>query len=462
MLPEKRSAQELDLLPRPGGHAILPARHQHPTGDSMKLLTRLLGLAALQLGCVLFIEVKSMAGALLVFGPKLIAVASAPFVAVAGGIAALLGFFRRDRVAMGLGVLGAGLAWFYTSRVTEPHDAFEEAFGPDWFCKIPAARRKSFLDRRWHWRLPSMPEPRWQQDVVFWTVSDDRELLCDLWQPPAGVEPSGLAFIYLHGSGWHFLDKDAGTRPMFRRLAGQGHVVMDVAYRMCPEVGYQEMQGDVKRAIAWMKAHAADTGVDPARIVVGGGSAGGHLALLAAYTPDHPDLKPADVETDTSVCGVISWYGPPDLKATYDYSVAVFGPGGAGHSALDAWAFDIGLKITGSTETMYTLDWMLRGLMGGSPAEKPGDYALASPVTHAGPDCPPTLLLQGGYDLGIRADKVRLLHAILRGAGVPAAYVEFPYTEHGFDLALFGVVGPAGQAALGDMERFLALMAVSL
>jgi carboxylesterase type B len=56
---------------------------------------------------------------------------------------------------------------------------------------------------------------------------------------------------------------------------------MDAANRLCPEVGLVDMLGDVRRAVAWMKAHAAEYGVDPARVVLAGGSSGGHLALLA-------------------------------------------------------------------------------------------------------------------------------------------------------------------------------------
>jgi acetyl esterase/lipase len=65
-------------------------------------------------------------------------------------------------------------------------------------------------------------------------------------------------------------DKDFGTRPFFRHLVAQGHTVMDVAYRLCPEVDIYGMIGDVKRAIAWIKAEASCYGVNPEKIVLGG------------------------------------------------------------------------------------------------------------------------------------------------------------------------------------------------
>ncbi len=67
---------------------------------------------------------------------------------------------------------------------------------------------------------------------------------------------SGLAYIYLHGSGFFVADKDFGTSPFFNHLLAQGHSVMDVAYRLCPEVDFYRMIGDVKRAVAWMQKNA--------------------------------------------------------------------------------------------------------------------------------------------------------------------------------------------------------------
>jgi hypothetical protein len=114
------------------------------------------------------------------------------------------------------------------------------------------------------------------------------------------------------------LPKAAGmlpTEPWFRHLAAQGHVVMDVAYRLAPETNVPGMQGDVKRAVVWMKRDAASFGVNPDRVVLGGDSAGAHLALLAAYSPDDPLLTPEDVRgEDLSVRGVINDYAQADYR----------------------------------------------------------------------------------------------------------------------------------------------------
>ncbi len=101
--------------------------------------------------------------------------------------------------------------------------------------RAPIERRARMLQRRWGLGLPASGMPSWERDVPFRTVpGTERKLLYDIWQPSVEVSSSGLAFIYLHGGGWHFLDKDVGTRPLFRHPASEGHVIMDVAYRLCP------------------------------------------------------------------------------------------------------------------------------------------------------------------------------------------------------------------------------------
>ena len=63
-------------------------------------------------------------------------------------------------------------------------------------------------------RPPGNLTPRFEQDLVFAVLpGSGRQLKCDLWQPPVGVQSSGLAFLYFHGSAWYLFDKDFCTRP---------------------------------------------------------------------------------------------------------------------------------------------------------------------------------------------------------------------------------------------------------
>jgi acetyl esterase/lipase len=326
------------------------------------------------------------------------------------------------------------------------------------------------VQRRWSWRLPRAPEARCTRDLAFWTIpGSERTLLCDLWQPPAGINPSGMAIIYLHGSAWYLIGKDCGTRPFFRHLAAQGHIVMDVAYRLCPETNFIGMVGDAKRAVAWMKAHAADFGARPDQVVLMGGSAGGHIALLAAYTPNQPNLTPADLKrTDTSALAVVSYYGVPDLRA-YELSARRFQPpdrsGSPARQPPGRMAMLIYRSIFGRALKPDQLPplpshrQMMTDLVGGLPDEVSELFDLASPIHHVSAASPPTLHFQGANDHIVPVESARSLHRALSAAGVPAVYVEFPRTLHAFDLIVPPLFSPAGQAALYDLERFLACVA---
>jgi acetyl esterase len=124
---------------------------------------------------------------------------------------------------------------------------------------------------------------------------------------PKTAKVPGL--VLFHGGGW-----TGGTLAQFRRachyFASRGLVTATVEYRMLGKDEVRQLpQGeslkrvcvsDAKSAIRWFKEHAGELGVDPARIVSGGGSAGGHIAVLATRNPGLDDPKD-NTKTDTSV-----------------------------------------------------------------------------------------------------------------------------------------------------------------
>ena len=443
----------------------------------MKIIARLLAFLSVAASSLLYVKLKASWG-LLVF-PKLVVGALAPFTALIGALGAGLGLLANAPLAVLAGTLGAVMSASHVRRVTAPQPGFEQAFGSQWERAIAPEQKTGMLQRRWTWHMPAAPEPRWQRDVPFWTIpGTDRTLLCDLWQPPSGTTPSGLAFVYLHGSGGVMLDKDFGTRPLFRHLAAQGHVVMDVAYRLFPETDMLGMVGDTKRAIAWMKAHGADYGVNPDRVVVGGASAGGSLSLVAAYAPADPALTPNDVrEADLSVRAVISCYGPADTRACYYHTKQDQSRSPYYHydpqrdqsrspvqrppdtsdpaTALIRTIMGPSYDRLGLANVRYV--GALEPLLGGSPDTVPERYALFSPITHVHPGCPPTLLIQGEEDIITQVTVTNLLAEKLVAADVPTVNIVFPYTNHIFDMVL-PRWSPAAQTALYYEERFLALM----
>ncbi len=387
---------------------------------------------------------------LLLFLP-LTAGALSPIWTIIGLVGAVLGWAYGAPLAAFMGIVGAVPMILYIWGCSRDHKGFEKAFGAGWSDQIPPQQAKQMVKKRWSFylKMKASPEPIWERDIPFWTIpGTDRQLLCDIWRPADG-KTTGLAYIYLHGSAWAIGDKDLYTSTFFRHLAAQGHTVMDIAYRLIPEVDIYDMVGDAKRAVAWMKANADRYGVDPEKIVLGGGSAGGHVALLAGYTPEHPALTPEDLKSaDLSVCGMVAFYAPTNLVPGYElYDVKKL--------SVENPPVSIGTKADPKNPMLYA--GRLDILLGGSPEEVPDVYRLANPSTHVHSGSPPTLLLQGDKDSLVPIEDTQVHYTKLVESGVPAINVVFPWTQHAFDL-MFSKFSPPAQAALYDVDRFLALM----
>jgi acetyl esterase/lipase len=419
----------------------------------MTILATILSGLPLLMSILFLIQIDIPSEKLPPFGwsAKLIAGALSPYWAVMGAVGALIGWAYQALWAVPMGIVGTGMMIWYVWRCTRDHDGFEDAFGSCWEDQILPQQAKRMIKRRWSLflKMKGSSEPSWERDVAFWTVPDtDRQLLCDIWRPGDG-DASGLPIVFFHGGGWTSMDKDMLTRPFFHHLAAQGHTVMDVAYRLCPEVDIYGMIGDVKRAIAWMKANASRYGVNPDKVVLVGSSVGGHLAMLAGYAPQHPALTPEDlVDVDLSVCGIVSICGPADLVVEYDHAQVK-------RRSEKRPPVPIGTELDPNKTFLYS--GRLDILLGGHLQDMPDTYQLASPITHVHPGCPPTLLIQGDKDMLVPLDGTLAHYRRLVESGVPAINVVFPGAEHAFDL-LLPQVNPAAQSALYDVDRFLALL----
>ena len=312
----------------------------------------------------------------------------------------------------------------------------------------------------------------YQKDI---NIGATAPLYCDVWLPPSNVPRTHLGLIFLHGSWWQALDKGFLTRPLFQRLVNQGHVVMDVAYSLAPAANIYTMMDEVKQSIIWMKDNAAQLDLSPERIVLMGGSVGGgHLALLAAYTPNFPEFQPKNIKADTSVRAVISMFGITDMVAYFD-EYGSLNPGQPESSSQitqdmrpyvhnKTWMDRLMTRSRAFPAYRYSNmpggAALLADLFGGTLKEIPHVYELVSPITHVGAHCPPTLQIFGEQDFAIDVSHGRRLHRALQTSGVESVYIEFPDTVHGFDQ-YFGVsrrVAPAAQMATNDIEQFLALM----
>jgi acetyl esterase/lipase len=224
---------------------------------------------------------------------------------------------------------------------------------------------------------------------------------------------------------------------------------------------------DTKHAIAWLKSNASTYKINPEKIVIGGGSAGAHLALLAGYTDENKELTPPDLEnSDLTVRGVISSYGQSELSATYYHTCQHL----TKHSGLtqakkesrpgraSGWMW----KRMGADFHRLGFDkdvepgWLCP-ILGGSPDEIPEAYALFSPISHVHKNCPYTLLIHGEHDILAPLNAIRRLHKSLVNAGVPVILHTVPRTDHAFDLVL-PKISPSAHNAIYHVERFLAMM----
>lgn len=252
----------------------------------------------------------------------------------------------------------------------------------------------------------------------------DVTLRLDAYLPPAGVRSNGAGLIVVHGGSWN-----AGERNDFpqwnRWLARQGFAVFDIDYRISPQPNWQTATGDVKCAVLWIKRHAAEFRINADNLALLGRSAGGHLALLAAYTvgdarlPPDCTANPPSVEEnattiDASVRAVVSFYAPTDLIWAY-------------HNPANRLVIDGPL--------------VLRRFIGGSPDESEivrERFRLASPVAHVNRQTPPTLLVHGERDQLVRRENMYLLTEQLEQARVAHDTISISYAQHGFDYNFNG------------------------
>jgi acetyl esterase/lipase len=421
------------------------------------LVARIISLLTTLLTCLIVFQPKGGVIQVMLWGPKLYASALSPQLGLLSGLFAILGFKRRDWLLALVSFVGTAVAAKHVIEVTTPREAnFVEVFGQDWQQRIPAGLWHRLRRRSWYPYYRRRPQGPRHLDVIYGTGSDSGQPLhADILRPPPGVAHTGVAMIFAHGGGWLFGTKNIEKFPYFQRLVSQGHVVMDINYSLAPHSSIPGMVRDLKQAILWLKQEAAAFGVNSERVVLTGQSAGAHLSLLAAYTPNQPYFQPNGPGGDTSVSGVVSYHGPADMVALYhdiqtrfvqrvpDRLVSVL------DRALKPFSGHGGSLTSG-----------LAGIIGGRPDEIPDLYRLISPVTYVSVTCPPTLLIQGTHDALVDHQEVERLYRLLKDAGAPVLYVPLANCGHAFECILPRFSPPA-QTAAYYMERFLALMSVN-
>lgn len=241
--------------------------------------------------------------------------------------------------------------------------------------------------------LPA-PDTRVLRGIPYAEVEGARPLELDLWLPEAGRGPAPLV-LFVHGGAWRRGRRDdMGLRTRqwnpgpFARIAAAGLAVACADYRLSGEARFPAPLDDLRAALRWLELRAPELGLDPARTVVWGESAGGHLASLLA-------LDPA-----VAASGAVIWYAPSDLT-------------------LPRGPFD-----PRSATTSEAL------LLGAAPAAVPERARAASPVARVHRGAPPFLLVHGERDTMVPGAHSEALAARLREAGVPVELRTVPGADH--------------------------------
>ncbi|MBD0274145.1 MAG: alpha/beta hydrolase, partial [Acetobacteraceae bacterium] len=229
---------------------------------------------------------------------------------------------------------------------------------------------------------------------------------------PEGAEPFPL-LVFFHGSGFVLCSLDTHDGMCRNLCAGSDHVVVSVDYRLAPEHRFPAATEDCLAATRWAAAHAAELGADPARVVIGGDSAGGNLAAVTALR-----LRDEGGPTPTSqllLYPVTDWHTP-----------------GTPSYAENAEGYGL---------TRSTMEWFW-----GHYLNDPSEAAHPHAAPLRAPDLsrlPPAYVMTAEYD-PLR-DEAEEYGRQLRAAGVPAEIARWAGMNHGF-LFWVGVVDRAGEA----------------
>ncbi len=335
---------------------------------------------------------------------------------------------RRWLYRLGLFATLLGLFWSALPLLQLPATAqrmaaaMVEGLGADYMAKIPSEvqqMRSPKLPRQ----MRSQPfvltevftgiklgEVRYTPNIQF-AAPDNVPLSLDIYQPPKpGLYP---ALVVIYGGSWQ--NGDPTQNASFNRyMAERGYTVFAIDYRHAPRYQFPAQLEDVQAALTFIYQNAAKYEANPKRIALLGRSAGGHLAMLAAYQPDALPIR-----------AVVSYYGPFNLTSGYKDP-----------------PYPDPLNVRA----------VLEAFLGGTPDELPEEYAKASPASYVTRPLPPTLLVHGSRDNIVEVRFARNMYNRLGATGTTRVLLEIPWAEHAFD-AIFN--GLSNQLALYYTERFL-------
>lgn len=258
-------------------------------------------------------------------------------------------------------------------------------------------------------KRPVPVDVAWAPDLVYRTVGG-QPLMLDLAWPRAGKGPFATVVV-IHGTGLLTRGRKAAG-PLVLDLARAGFTAAAVGYRFSPTDPYPAAIDDLEQAVRWLRRNSGKYPVDGARLGAVGFSGGGSLACLLGMDP----AREAKTGVPCRVQAVVSYFAPTDLARLHARSLEWL-------RSDSFWDKLRGLYVRTALE-----QWL-----GGDPAQVPGRYAQASPITHAGKETAPTLLIHGTADGVVPVEQAQELARRLRQAGGPVRLLLLPGAPHDFD-----------------------------
>lgn len=234
------------------------------------------------------------------------------------------------------------------------------------------------------------------KDVVYKTI-DSTALKLDIYHLK-NISRSTPLIVFVHGGAWKKGDKGDYLRYLVD-YAEKGYVTATVQYRFTPNVTYTEMIQDVEDAIRWLKINSDNYYIDKNKVATVGGSAGGHLVMMNAFTNTSNKINQDSISSN--VQAVVNFYGPTDLTADF----ARENP-----------------NVT--------------ALIGKSFTDDPSAYKAASPLFFVSKNAPPVLTFHGTLDELVPYEQADQLHTALQKAGAISDYHLLEGWPHTMDASL--------------------------
>jgi acetyl esterase/lipase len=213
--------------------------------------------------------------------------------------------------------------------------------------------------------------------------------------------------VYVHGGGWTGGDPQRQARDLYHALALGGWATLGIRYPFTPGVTVEDQIETVRAAVRWARTELPQHGVTPTSVVLAGGSAGGHLAAMAALTAD----------ADEQVAACVGIYGIYDM---------------ANRNRKRAHWHKIRNEVMRSTVE-----------------EQPERYRAVSPIDRVHDGSPPFLVVHGTHDTLVPPGEGEQFVEVLRAAGRPVDFVPVYGAQHAFD-ALSSITSRTTAAVIRD------------